>query len=485
MSNNAPSLSTRTLPRAAHRLGLGASILLLTMGLAASSAGAAVDSGIAPAESISLPGDDSQYFYVGSTAGDQPMESVSWLAGQDLAVTAAYSSQQAVSIGRSSSDAASYSSAAGDHAIAGAGISGYSVVQTFSAQVSKIGPGKSGGSEKKAGGVSLSLPFTTTQANETVLILAGGQGTGTLALSEVEATTLQNATYSETGSGVLASAAIYSAQLPVGKHKAKWHSTTFLSNAGTSLGVVAYVLAPLPPPTVTSVSPNNGPEGGSTSVTITGTNLTGATAVKFGSSGAASFKVSSATSIEATSPVGAGTVDVTVTTPSGTSAIGAPDLFEYVPPHPVNAYDNYGSATAGHAMCRGNPARPESMPGGTATQTFTIPPGVASLSSALVQIDPDRTVTAHLTLTINGVVWAATEALAAGDTHFSWPAVPVNPGDQAALSISFTATFGKIITVYSAADIGGTLTYSNSCPDGAPSGTTENGLRAVVSGLSP
>ncbi len=220
-------------------------------------------------------------------------------------------------------------------------------------------------------------------------------------------------------------------------------------------------------------------------MTITGANLTGATAVKFGVNEAASFKVNSATSIEAMSPAGSGTVDVTGTTPSGTSATGAPDLFEYVPPHPVNAYENYGSATVGHAMCRGNPARPESMPGGTATQTFTIPPGVASLSSALVQIDPDSTVTAHLTLTINGVVQAATEALAAGDTHFGWPAVPVNPGDQAALSISFTATFGKIITVYSAANVGGTLTYSNSCSDGAPSGTTENGLRAVVSGLSP
>ncbi len=211
MSTNAPA---HTAPRAARLFGLVASILLFAMGLAASSAGAAVDSGIAPAESISLPASDSQYFYVGSTAGEQPMESVSWLAGQDLAVTAAYSSQQAISIGRSSSDSASYSSAAGNHAIAGAGVSGYAVVQTFSAQASKIGPGKSGGPEKKASGVSLGLPFTTTQANEIVLILVGGQGTGTLTLSEVEATTLQNATYSEAGSDVLASAAIYNAQLP-------------------------------------------------------------------------------------------------------------------------------------------------------------------------------------------------------------------------------------------------------------------------------
>lgn len=183
-------------------------------------------------------------------------------------------------------------------------------------------------------------------------------------------------------------------------------------------------------------------------------------------------------------PSGTGAVDVTITNPYGTSTESSADTFTYTPPHLVEAYSDYGPATAGHAMCRGNPERPESMPGGTASQTFTVPAGVASLSSALVQIDPDSTVTAHLSLAINGALRASTEALASGDTHFNWPTVSVKPGDQATLSITFTATFGKIITVYSAAPVGGTLTYSNSCPDGAPSGPTENGLRAVVSGLS-
>ena len=32
------------------------------------------------------------------------------------------------------------------------------------------------------------------------------------------------------------------------------------------------------------------------------------------------------------------------------------------PPHRVDAYSNYGPATAGHAMCRGNPARPSRCP---------------------------------------------------------------------------------------------------------------------------
>jgi hypothetical protein len=87
-------------------------------------------------------------------------------------------------------------------------------------------------------------------------------------------------------------------------------------------------------PTVTSVSPGAGLAEGGTSVTITGTNFTGATAVKFGATAAASFKVTSATSITAVSPAGSGTVDVTVTTPEGTSATSSADRFSYVPKGP-------------------------------------------------------------------------------------------------------------------------------------------------------
>jgi hypothetical protein len=64
-------------------------------------------------------------------------------------------------------------------------------------------------------------------------------------------------------------------------------------------------------------------------VTITGTGFTDATAAKFGSTTAKSFTVNSATSITAVSPKGRGTVDVTVTTPAGTSPTGAADQFTY------------------------------------------------------------------------------------------------------------------------------------------------------------
>jgi hypothetical protein len=84
-------------------------------------------------------------------------------------------------------------------------------------------------------------------------------------------------------------------------------------------------------PTVTSVSPNQGPTTGGTTVTITGTNFIGTTAVKFGVNNATTFTVNSATQITATSPAGAvGTVDIRVTTPAATSTTSANDKFTYI-----------------------------------------------------------------------------------------------------------------------------------------------------------
>jgi hypothetical protein len=84
----------------------------------------------------------------------------------------------------------------------------------------------------------------------------------------------------------------------------------------------------VPPPAVTGVSPATGPVGGGTSVTVTGTNLSGATAVDFGST-PGTITADSSSSVTATSPAGAGTVDVTVVTPSGVSAPVAADQFSF------------------------------------------------------------------------------------------------------------------------------------------------------------
>ena len=87
----------------------------------------------------------------------------------------------------------------------------------------------------------------------------------------------------------------------------------------------------VPPPRVTGVSVTIGPASGGTSLTITGTGLTAATAVDFGDTAAASFTGNGDTSITATSPeASAGTVDLTVTTAGGTSSTSSIDQFTFV-----------------------------------------------------------------------------------------------------------------------------------------------------------
>ncbi|MEU4588539.1 IPT/TIG domain-containing protein [Kitasatospora aureofaciens] len=70
-------------------------------------------------------------------------------------------------------------------------------------------------------------------------------------------------------------------------------------------------------PVIDSISPASGATG--SVVTLTGSGFSGATAVRFGAVAAPSFTVVSDTQITATAPAGSGTVQVTVTTPGGTS----------------------------------------------------------------------------------------------------------------------------------------------------------------------
>lgn len=90
------------------------------------------------------------------------------------------------------------------------------------------------------------------------------------------------------------------------------------------------------PPTVTAVSPNQGPSAGGTSVTITGTGFTGATGVFIG--GTAVAFVGNSTSITATTPAhAAGAVSVQVTTMAGGTGMLA-NAYTYVEPGTITGH---------------------------------------------------------------------------------------------------------------------------------------------------
>jgi len=81
-------------------------------------------------------------------------------------------------------------------------------------------------------------------------------------------------------------------------------------------------------PVITGIDPATGPAGGGTSVTITGSNLTGATAVTFGGA-PATYTVDFDTQITATAPAhDLGTVEVVVTTAGGSSAPASYTFYE-------------------------------------------------------------------------------------------------------------------------------------------------------------
>ena len=90
--------------------------------------------------------------------------------------------------------------------------------------------------------------------------------------------------------------------------------TVTVTDPGSLSGSLANGFTYIAPPTVTSVSPNNGSTSGGTAVTITGANFASGATVTFGSTAASNVVVVSGTQITATTPLGsAGAVIVTVT----------------------------------------------------------------------------------------------------------------------------------------------------------------------------
>ncbi len=195
-------------------------------------------------------------------------------------------------------------------------------------------------------------------------------------------------------------------------------------------------------PTVTRVSPSSGPAGGGTSVTITGTNLAGASAVSFGTTAASSFTVDTATQITATSPAGSGTVDVTVTTPAGTSEVSASDQFTYQAPPPpppspptvTGINPPTGPAVGGTsvAITGTNFTGATAVSFGNAAATFTV-----NSATQITATSPPGSGTVDVTVTTPG----GTSATGPADQFAYVALAPVVFTPTAAVPSSSTATF--------------------------------------------
>lgn len=182
----------------------------------------------ADATSLSLTSGSTMYYFIGSSGG-KAINSYSWSSSLDVVD---YFSNDAISIGEQTSNSGSFSTSAGTYSIAGVGVTYVKSPILFT--------GSNG--TNSAYGTSLSVPFNTTN-NSLVLIMVGGQGDGFINLSGFSYTTLVNHT---SGSAVLASGAIFYANLQKGNYSANITSGTNGANSGASIGVAIYVFPEVP-----------------------------------------------------------------------------------------------------------------------------------------------------------------------------------------------------------------------------------------------
>jgi Putative Ig domain/IPT/TIG domain len=153
-------------------------------------------------------------------------------------------------------------------------------------------------------------------------------------------------------------------------------------------------------PCVTALHPASGPASGGSTVTITGMNFTGATAVKFGAAAATGVVVHSATSITATTPSGSGTVDVTVTTPQGTSPKTPADRFKYVKPPSITT-TSLPAATVGVAYTATLKASGGKKPYTWSITVGTLPAGLTlNPSTGVISGTPTGTGTSTFTVRV-------------------------------------------------------------------------------------
>jgi hypothetical protein len=229
-----------------------------------------------------------------------------------------------------------------------------------------------------------------------------------------------------------------------------------------------------PVPSVSSVSPASGSTAGGNTVTLGGNGFTGATTVSFGGNPATGITVLSSTVITAVAPAGsAGTVDVTVTTPGGTSAANPNDHYTYG--SAVTSVSPHTGSTAGGTVVTvtGN-----GFTGSTAVD-FGSTPGTSLVVNSNTSVTVTSPAGAVGTVDVRVVTPSGTSPVVGGDAFTYSTSLPtvasISPTSGPTAGGTTVTITGNGLTGATAVAFGGV----------AATGVTVNGAGTTVTAISP
>jgi DNA-binding beta-propeller fold protein YncE len=239
------------------------------------------------------------------------------------------------------------------------------------------------------GTATSSTPFTFVPAPVVSGFLPTSGGTGTpVTLTGVNFTGATAVAFAGTAAAFsVASATSITTAVPAGAATGTISVTT---PGGTGASASSFTFVPAP--TVSGFLPASGKIGDS--VTLTGTNLTGATAVALNGT-AAAFSVASATTLTATVPAGATTGVFSVTTPGGTGASAA--AFTVIPAPVISGFNPASGGPGVQVVLAGT-----HFTGATAV-TFANGAATVPASSFTVASDTSITATVPASATAGGI----------------------------------------------------------------------------------
>ncbi|GAA2274437.1 MULTISPECIES: IPT/TIG domain-containing protein [Kitasatospora] len=173
----------------------------------------------------------------------------------------------------------------------------------------------------------------------------------------------------------------------------------------------------LPAPAISSITPSQGPTAGGNTVTIAGTNLSGATAAMFGSR-SATITGNTGTQITVTAPAGAAApVTVSVTTSGGTATGSS---YYYIPlPTVTSVYPTLGPTAGGNII---------TITGTGLTLTSAVNFGSSAATGVAVLSDGQVTAQApagSATVTVTATTPGGTSLPGVGNPFYTYVALPV------------------------------------------------------------